>query len=93
MKPKKQKTQESQAAEALNLVKGQRSGAAPRTAAKREQGRPARTAPIRRLVVLLPPALVERLKIHAARESTKAGRQVSASWVIEQALEAYLPRE
>ena len=92
MTPKKQRTQESQAAEALNLVKGKRSGAAPRTAPKRERGRPARTEPVRRLVVLLPPPLVERLKVHAARESTKAGRQVSASWIIEQALAGYLPR-
>jgi len=93
MKPKKPKTQESQAAESLDLVRGKRRGAAPRTAPKREQGRPARTAPVRRLVVLLPPALVERLKVHATRESTKAGRQVSGSWIIERALEGYLPRE
>jgi hypothetical protein len=92
VKRRTRRAQDTHSATAVTSLPRPPTGAASRPVHKRKQGRPARVAPARRLVVLLPPSLVEELKVHAARESTKAGRQVSASWIIEQALVGYLPR-
>lgn len=63
------------------------------TSGPRGRGRPARTREVRRLVVLLSPEVQERLKVHAAQQTSRDGRQVTLSAIVQAALEAYLPRE
>ncbi len=91
-KTKKQKNK-AQAAELGRLALGNRgaSASAPE-AGTRGRGRPARVGDVRRLVVLLSPEMQERLKVHAAQETARAGRQVTLSRIVQEALEAYLPR-
>jgi len=58
----------------------------------RGRGRPRRAGEVRRLVVLLAPDLQERLKVYAAQQTAKAGRQVTLSGIVAEALEKHLIR-